>query len=223
MIDVAVKGMKQVLRNLDKAELQNIRDVNTAFRIEGLRLKNLLQRQIRDGAPGGQHFADRTLLSKYWGGRRRPRNNPPLNRLAYGVRYYVPNTVEPRLQVGYVGPVSRSEVAAMTNSGLRLSSSGGFRGIQARNMTSKSWRRLAQIHQEGFERIVSPAQRASLWSAADTVPERIARIFAGAASRRYVFETPARRIIDPFWEQQKHITPRNVRRNYYKLSAGMKV
>lgn len=223
MIDVVVKGVSDTIKALERAEMQNLRDVNSAFRIEGFRLKNLLQKQIRDGAPGGKTFSPLSILSRYWGGRKRGRKDRPLHRLALGVRYYVPNTAEPRLQVGYVGPTSRSEVESMTNTGFRLSSRGGFRGLQESKMTSKSWRRIAAIHQEGFTRIISEAQRASMWHAADEVPRGYAKVFAGTANRRWAFDTPSRLIIDPFWAQQKSQTISNIKSNYYRLSAGMKV
>lgn len=223
MIDVVVKGISEIIRHLERTEMQNLRDVNSAFRIEGFRLKNLLQKQIREGAPGGKPFQPLSILSRYWGGRKRGRTAKPLSRLAYGVRYYVPNTSEPRLQVGYVGPVSRSEVAAMTNTGLRFSSMGGFRGIQESKMTSASWRRIASKHQAGFTRVISPAQRGSMWHSADEVPRRYAKVFAGAANTRYTFTSPSRPIIDPFWAQQEAQTVRNIKSNYYRLSAGMRV
>lgn len=222
MIDVIFRGVELLSKGLDKAEFENTRNLNTAFRIEGFRLKNILQKQIRAGSPGGRKFDDLTFVSRYWGGRQRSRRNRPLSRLALGVRYFVPNTSSPRLQVGYVGPVTSSEQRGMTESGFRFSSSGGFRGISIRNMTSKSWRRLASKHQSGFDQAPTDAQRRSAFRSAYEVPRRIKPYFIGAA-KKSVWETPARPIIDPFWSQQSGQSIFNIRNNYHKLSAGLKI
>ena len=52
----SIKGVKAVDRYLVKEEARAQKARNTALRVEGYRLKNLLQKEIRQGAPGGRQL-----------------------------------------------------------------------------------------------------------------------------------------------------------------------
>ena len=196
--------------------------MNTALRISGFQLKNKLQEEIRSGAPGGNRFAPLTVLGQKWHYSRR--TSGALNRLAYGVRYHVPNTQTPVLMVGYVGPVNKREHAEMVRSGLKLSSSGGFRGISSSQMTSQSWRRLAYKHQKGFSRKVTDPQRASLLRRGHSVSDpQLKRLFVGTALHTQEFHTPSRPIIEPFWQQYEKSTIAEIRKNWSRKMRGERI
>jgi len=220
-LKIAVKGIDKTIKRIERDKLTTIKNMNTAFRIEGFRLKNLLQQQIREGAPGGRRFPPLSVINRRWG---RSRKNDPLKRMALGVRYHVPNTNSPVLQVGYVGPLNRRQHAAVVRSGLKLSSRGGYRGIAAKDMTSKSWRRLAERHQEGYRREITPSQRMSLLRRANRMnknnPAR--RVFFLKKSTTH-FNTPKRAIIAPFWAQQQDRAVRNIRANFKKKMRGINI
>ena len=222
VFDVVLKGVAATNKELDRQALNNVRSLNSAFRIEGFRLKKLLQTQIRSGAPGGSPFAERRIISRYWR-RSKPGRKKALGRLANGIRYYVPNTIEPRLQIGFVGPTNAAEREEM-NSGLALGRSGNTRGIKYKDMTSKAWRRLGLIHQKGFRMYITPDMREALKDSAKLAPKKIKPFFYGILnSNRTHFNTPSRNIIEPFWTQQKSAAIYNIRNNYHKIMAGLVV
>ncbi|HUT43524.1 MAG TPA: hypothetical protein VMW95_04230 [Desulfobacterales bacterium] len=123
----------------------------------------------------------------------RLRPNKPLRRLAIAVRYQVQNNPF-EMKIGWIGP-----------------------------RVSKSWKRIAEMQQEGFESGISESRR------------RYFRLKAGGLSRRsiarrYLFlkkstrklKTPARPIMEPFWRAQRDSAWRNIRRNYVaKLKGGI--
>lgn len=219
-----LKGLKETLKDIERAEIAQIRSLNDAFRIEGFRMKNSLQHQIRLGAPGGYIFEPLSVIGRKWKYSRRKNN--PLYKLALGIRYHIPNTAVPMLQVGFVGPVNMREQESMVRSGLRLGRSGNFRGITSGNMTSKSYRRLADKHQKGFESRVTPSMRKSLRNRGielfdpHTLKENPAYRVFFLKDTTTVFKTPARPIIDPFWRQQKHMTISRIRMNYKMKLKG---
>ena len=88
-----LKGLEKTQKGIKRAEMTQIRSLNTAFRVEGFRMKNLLQKQIRAGNPGGRQFDNLTIIGRRWWYQRRKNN--PLHRLALGVRYHIPNTATP--------------------------------------------------------------------------------------------------------------------------------
>jgi len=218
---VLIKGVEKTLRGIKQAEIQQLRNINTAFRVEGFKMKNELQQQIRDGSPGGFRWDPLTQLARRWFGRRK---NNPLHKLARGIRYHVPNTPVPTLQVGFVGPVNARQHALMVRSGIKLGSHGGYRGVAVGGMTSNSWRRLGRQHQKGFEKPITESQRSWLFKKANSMrrsnPAR--RVFILKPTTT-TFKTPPRLIIDPFWNARRAHTIRNIRENYHRKMRGVKI
>lgn len=214
-----IKGVDKVIKAIDTIPQKIDRDLNSAFRVEGFKLKNQLQLEIRAGAPGGVPFKPDTYIHR--GLKKNPKK--VLRKLALGIRYYVPNSTNQRLQVGFVGPVNQRELETMTNSGVKFGSHGGYRGIKAGGMTSNSWRKLGAYHQEGFRRDISPIQRAWLAKTGSKIKDRSLRQYFFLKPTTTQFITPSRPIIDPFWAKYRNRTMRNIRINFLKKTAGYKI
>ncbi|HCY86664.1 MAG TPA: hypothetical protein DHV36_16145 [Desulfobacteraceae bacterium] len=235
----SIKGVKAVDRYLVKEEARAQKARNTALRVEGYRLKNLLQKEIRQGAPGGRQFTPLSWIARrIW---RRP-NRKPLDQLSKGVRYDV-NPREPyAVAVGFVGPMTWSEadlglgyvgrrVNQYSPDLLRDESLNPLRrGISRSNISSKKWRRLADMHQEGFTHEISPRKRwwiinrgAGLIKRSSFGREDIADtpFFLRKNTRR--FTTPARKIIGPFWQAHEMPARRNIKRNFKAKLAGRRI
>jgi len=126
--------------------------------------------------------------------RRVGRGRKPLSRLALGVRYQV--TRKPfEVRVGWTGP-----------------------------KVSKSWKRLAERHQRGFETEVTPKMRRRFRKAGEALPRRSQHrkyFFLRKTTRK--FRTPARPIIKPFWAAHRNEAWRNIKKNYRRKMAGERI
>ena len=107
-----------------------------ATRVEGLRLKKLLQQEIRAGAPGGRPFSPLTEMAKRMT-ERRSKNRRPLSRLAIPIRYRVSREGRNyKVRIGVVDP-----------------------GKGKHPRTSVSWKRIARFQQEGGTRPVGNREK----------------------------------------------------------------
>ena len=107
-----------------------------ATRVEGLRLKKLLQQEIRAGAPGGRPFSPLTEMAKRMT-ERRSKNRRPLSRLAIPIRYRVSREGgNYKVRIGVVDP-----------------------GKGKHPRTSVSWKRIARFQQEGGTRPVGNREK----------------------------------------------------------------
>jgi len=123
------------------------------------------------------------------------RRNNPLSRLAIGIRYWLPRTHDPEFHFGWVGP-----------------------------KVSKSWKRLAKKHQEGFTSDLSKEKR-NWWyerKHSDRVPKKYRKYF-GISKRRTQLVTPARPILDPFWRAVRAAAMRNIANNYVRKRRGERI
>jgi hypothetical protein len=126
--------------------------------------------------------------------RKLSRTSRPLRRLATAVRYQVER--QPfALRFGWVGP-----------------------------KVSKSWRNIARRQQEGFTTRVSERQRAYFRAVGAGLSER-------SKYRRYFFlkkstkemKTPARPILEPFWDARRERAWRNIADNYRRKLGGERI
>jgi len=195
MLDSKLIGLKRLQKTLKTAGAKNEKALSTAVKVEGFRLMRLLKKQIQAGAPGGAKFAPLTYLSRLGGGGSRMRPNKPLRRLAVAVRYHVPKQSPIEMHVGWTGP-----------------------------RVSKSWKRIAQMHQEGFDRPMTESRRRYFLFKGAAMSKR-------SAARKYLFikpgttqfKTPGRPIMEPFWRSEKDRAWRNIRRNYQLKLRGQRI
>jgi hypothetical protein len=214
---VTIKGVEKTLKWLEEKRADADKAMNTALRVEGFRLKNLMQKEIRSGAPGGRRFAPLSHIAKRGSGRR---NRAPLEALAKAVRYQVNTSMGLKVQVGFVQPASGSY------------------------LLSKSWLRMAREHQAGFTRTITDAQRSwiirrgasllgwrrSLGGDTSYTGAYGGNLEASAGSTPFFLKkstrtltTPPREIISPFWQAHQAGTRRNIEQNWKRKMAGQRI
>ena len=196
MLKVVEKGFTQLEKVYRTEGKRQEKALNTAIKVEGFRLMRLLKQQIRAGAPGGKKFDPLTYLSRAWSGRgKRLGSNKPLRRLAIAVRYWVKDQSPFDMRIGWVGP-----------------------------KTSRSWKRIAKKQQEGFEHGMPETRRQYFRSKAAGMSKRsVARKYMFIRKSTTKFKTPARPIMDPFWEAEEDRAWRNIRDNYRRKMQGQRI
>lgn len=212
MISLIVNGIERLPAALAAESKRQVRAMEIAIRVEGFRLRKLMKADIRSGAPGGRRMARLSMIRRV--GRASVKTgrlaaDQPLATLAKTVGYRV--TRNPfQMAVGFV------ESAA----------------------SSVTWRRLAKMHQEGFDTsadAIMPGMRSM------TVRQYLTRQGSKVnfalygrrkALRRNVFflrksthtlKTPARPIIDPFWAAHRREVMANIRRNFRLKLQGKRI
>ena len=127
--------------------------------------------------------------------RRRARSKRPLRRLATAVMYQVTSKEPFEMRVGWVG-----------------------------SKVSKSWKRIAEAQQEGFTREITERQRRYFRSLGFGLGKRSRfRRYFFLRKETLKFVTPARPIMDPFWEAHKRRAWHNIRDNYRRKMRGERI
>ncbi|MCP3943224.1 MAG: hypothetical protein GY710_17290 [Desulfobacteraceae bacterium] len=225
-----LKGQNKVRKHLKREHIRVTKAMNTAIRIEGFRLKNLLQKEIAQGQPGNSKLSPLSFIARRLsrtvhgaGGRmqRQSPNRTALARLAQGVRYQVSKQSPFELTVGWVGPDTITRARDFRNPDL-----GNIfgRGILEKDITSKKWRRLALAHQTGFTRIITPSQRRFIVGRGGElgkIEDGDTPFFLKKSTRQ--FKTPARPILVPFWAKYKGRSRINIDQNFRTKLAGRKI
>lgn len=209
------KGLAELDRTLAAEKRRQERALQTAVRVRGYKLMMQLRREIRSGAPGGQRFAPLSMIRRVERARfsktGRLGANKPLAPLAKAVGYQVQRQPVYGVKIGF--------------------------GV-GRGLDSVTWRRLALMHQQGFETSVdTPAFRGlsvsiekyfrRMGSAVDykTFGKR------KSARRKFFFlkkstrtlKTPARPIIDPFIRANRADALRKIQRDFRAKMRGRRI
>lgn len=216
-IQAHVHGIEDLYRKVGVFDQASRKALNTAIRVEGYRMMRLLQRQVRHGSPGGRRFAPLSFISRILGHRGR---NEPLKALSQAIKYLVPKSDPIEFHFGFVGPVTRTAQRAM--------------GARPSQIVSRSWMQIAYRQQTGFETDPGPAYEKGRKLAA-----RLARFGAMQERRRGVhnararffflrkataaLKTPARPIIDPFWQAERGGVSSRIRENFRRKLAGERI
>jgi len=211
---------------IDRTRKEQERAANTAIRIEGYRKKNLLQKELRKGAPGGRRFAPLSFIAqRFWAppARKVPLYSPATNRhgakgtIDKAVRYHVRSERPFTVALGFVGPTSRSIAKRARSQGLE-------RGINPRHLSSGRWRKLVEMHQKGFVSPVSKAQRlgfAHVGGALGKIEGGNTPFFLKKSTTS--MRTPARPIIGPFRQRYRTEIVRNIAKHYSAKMAGRRI
>ncbi|MCF8094474.1 MAG: hypothetical protein K9J79_03845 [Desulfobacteraceae bacterium] len=126
--------------------------------------------------------------------RKRRRRKKPLAPLAKAVRYYIPRQDPVEMHIGWVGP-----------------------------KVSKSWKRIAEKQQEGFDIDVSRKQRRFLAEYGGEMDRSKYKPFFFIKSGTQEFDVPARPIMRPFWNAHETEAKRNIAYNYRKKLKGERI
>ena len=208
-VTAIVNGLSKADAEVRRAQADAIKAENTAVRVAGFRLMRLLRAEIRKGAPGGRRFAPLSMIRRTLGQGGRLRGNNPLQKLSRAIGYEVAGQSPFSLKIGFVGTAS-----------------------------SASWRKIAQAHQEGF---TTSADAPYFRRRNESIREYLRgqgslvdrAMFGGKKSRRRnVFflrkstaslRTPARPIIDPFWDAHEKTARANIRSNFVRKLRGERI
>jgi hypothetical protein len=171
----------------------------TAVKVEGFRLRNEMKKEINEGAPGGRKFKALTYLARGLNIRtsRKIRMDRPLIRLANAVFYEV-----------------RSQTLNDFESAV------GFKSKR----TIPFLRRMAKLHQEGFQRPIKPALRRLIIKEGGRrgkIEGENTPFFIKKTTK--AFRTPARPIIDPFWDKHRTEALVNIRNNFRQKMRGKRI
>jgi hypothetical protein len=222
-----IKSIKKVVDELKADQKREIKAADTAIRVEGYRLKRLLQEEIRNARPGGKRFAVLSKMRSMDQAHKKDgirARSQALRRLAVSVRYGIPRKSPIIMAIGWVGP--------------RYSTSPyqGFQGYRSEKWSrntvlSGSWRRLAAFHQSGFTSNVTAVDN-KFFAGRGGALQKFRGIDNRRASASKVFflkkstktmKTPARPIIEPFWNAHESDVWRNIRSNYIRKLAGERI
>ncbi len=126
---------------------------------------------------------------------KRLKPDKPLSRLAVAVKYHVKDEKPYKLAIGWTGP-----------------------------RVSKSWKRLATKHQEGFSQDIPDWKRKSFAKKGDMISERSrARKYHYLRKETKRFKVPARPIIDPFMDRHKAESKKQIVRNFKLKMQGKRI
>ena len=201
MLKVTVRGLKNLQKDLKAESRRQKRALTTAIKVEGFRLRKVLVKEIKKGAPGGRKFASLTWLGRAWHqGRGNWRANKPLASLTRGIFVHY-NSSAMSVQVGWVGPRS-----------------------------SVTMKRLAKQHQEGFTAPLGSGKYSGSFKRG-FFAAKAARMSRRSKGRKFLFirksttsfRTPARPIMEPFWDMhEKEVWP-NIRSNFRRKMRGERI
>ena len=203
-----IKGLDKTVNWLDQSRAVAIKAHQTAVKVEGFRLKKKLQQEIRQGRPGGRQHTPLSYIARrlnkkvlIMGGitRRQSPNRAPIERLAHGIRYNIgQNPFE--MKVGFVQPTTGPHTV------------------------SESWRRLALLHQRGFTRNITRDQRKFIIKRGGSLGKidgGDTPFFLRQTTRK--FDSPARPIIEPFWQANERTAEKNIRNNFKAKLKGKRI
>lgn len=126
--------------------------------------------------------------------RKRQRRKKPLAPLAKAVRYHIPSQDPIEMKIGWTGP-----------------------------QVSKSWKRIAQKHQTGFEVDVTEGRRRYLARYGGSMHRSKFKPFFFIRSDTQKFTIPARPILEPFWDAHQAGSRRRIAENYRKKLRGERI
>ena len=192
-----VKNLQQFKADLENADKTRVKAAQNAVKVEGYRLKNHLQEQIRAGAPGGKPFSPLSLIAS---ARRYRADKTPLKRLAIPVRYRVTYSGEGGMtfSFGYVDPAKGKPI-------------------------SKAWKHLALLHQKGGKRPVTDDMRKGLIAIGKRMKKGKQRNVFFLRKATTEINIPARPIIDPFWQQNERAAEQNIIANFARKMRGERI
>lgn len=210
MLDVTVRGLSKLKKDLKAEKKRAEKAEYMAVRVEAFRLRKQMIKEIKAGSPGGRQFQglsyisrrvhdlgnrrlrpDKPLAAKIWGDDRGSRGKS----LADMVRVYMPEKNKPEAHIGFVGP-----------------------------SISESWKRIAKKQQEGAVQTVSEEQRRLFaYFGGETSKRSIAREYLFLRGSTRTLRTPARPIIEPFIQSHRSESLRRIRDNFRRKMKGKRI
>lgn len=200
MIKATLDGVKKTERWLKRKKKESEKAMNTAVKVEGYSLMKVLKKEIIAGNPGGRRFDPLSSialrgLKRRGGGMRKGQATTALKRLQFGIEYKAKETPF-RLHIGFLN----------------------------RTGNKSFFKKMAAKHQTGFSRLITPRQREWVINRG----AELGKIKGGETpfflkkSTKF-FRTPARPIIDPFWNSHVVQARKNIREKFRAKMAGKRI
>ncbi len=125
-LTATAKGVTRLQEALNASRKNEKKALDTAIKVEGFRLRKVLMKEIRQGAPGGQPLAPVSAIT-----RRLNRSAKPLRSMAKGIRYHIQR--DPfAINFGFVGNRSWRSLAEKMQAGATIPVSDSLRAFLAR-------------------------------------------------------------------------------------------
>lgn len=195
-VNAQIVGLDNIRRRIGAWESDSPRALKNAIRTEGFSLRMTLMAAIRAGKPApGSHLPELSLIARTLNRRSGIRGYLPLLRLASAVTYDVNDSLG-EMRIGFT-------------------------------KRSALWsRRAAEKQQAGFTTPVTPEMR--LMMLRRGTQRRFSRSWRGRRlgnplilkRTTRVLKTPARPIIEPFWDHQKRSSLDRIRNNFRLIMRG---
>lgn len=193
-------------KDLEKADKARVQAATMATRVEAFNLSKDLKQNLQSGRAGHTRFAPLSLLARNAKNTqtRRKTARKPLARLAAPVRYRVVQKGDKAtFQVGFVDPLRGKKLSRMLVYLGFFHQQGGTKslGDQRTEMVRKFIKIGARLRKSGND---------------------ASRFFFLKKSTRS-FTTPARQIIEPFWQANSSQASRNITANFDKKMRGERI
>lgn len=198
-VRLVVKELDRTVNEIRGAAQKVQKASQTALKVEGFRLMNLLKEDLRQGQAGAGAFDPLTEIARRLGKRK---NRKPLSRLAVAVRY-----------------------AAETRNQSFAVAIGFLEGGTRAKRVSKSWTRIARAVQEGFAAPITEEKRRAILDVGESLRKRKAREAKYFFLRKTttVFKTPPRPIIEPFLAAHRNEIGPNVMAAFERKMKGERI
>lgn len=193
----------QVKKKLDAVEAKRVKAGQTAAKVEGFRLYKKLKDEVYRARPGGTVLKALSHIARRTKtGKLRKFARKPLAPFGHLVRYKAKKGKDFNVEVGFISP----------------------------KMSSRGWKKLVTMHQEGSGAFLS-GSRKSIGIRLAKVGAKLAkqgrkaeaRFFFLKKSTRIGRKSPARPEIDPFWKANRTEAKRNIVRNWERKMAGERI
>lgn len=193
-----IGGARRVTDYIESEIARKDQAMETAVRVTAFKMKNQMQKEIRAGSPGHRRMTPLSYIARRLHGR--SPNRKPLRALASQVRYDVIEQQPFTMAVGFISPSRGS------------------------HSLSKSWQRIVKQHQKGFERDIPLRLRNWIIARGGILGKAEGGktpFFLKKNTQR--FKTPARPIVEPFWQYHRNAAKAEIKSNFKKKMAGKRI
>jgi len=189
------------------------KSMTTAMKREGFLLSGQLKREIRQGAPGGKSYPGLSTIARQGysakTGKWRFTSRKPFTGIG-GRGGRLPGKIIPiRYNYEQKGNTGSVQVGLVDT---------------RKEKMSKSWKRIFMIQQEGFSSRIDKYRKKSIARRGGELGKRskLRRHFFLKKGTN-IFKTPARPVIDPFWEKWNQRSLSRMSDNFHKKMDGKRI
>jgi len=202
-IKAKVVGLSRLVDALGKDRQRAKKNLSGALKVEGHRLKKVLQEEMLAQKPGGQRLKSLSMIATHLKGKL----NTPFARLTRAIRYYAKADGD-TVKVGWTGPTVKDKIKRMAT----LAQEGGTRPVTSaqRLYFARQGGRLGGLQRVSGYRKGTGMMRNSRM--------KVMVFFLKKSTTSMT--TPARPVIAPFWKAHEQEAWENIKRNFQRKQNG---